>query len=299
MDTNNHQKKRKISLVLGSGGARGLTHIGVIRWLEENDFEINSISGCSIGALVGGIYANGKLAEFEKWVCAISKMDIVKFMDLSWQNNGLIKGDKIIQSLIDLVGNPNIEELPIKFTAVASDIDAEKEVWLSKGLLFDAIRASISIPLFFTPYQINGVDLIDGGVLNPLPVAPTFADGNELIIAVDLVAPIDKTLHQPKENETKTDSGFSQKIGQFITNISKSPVEKAFNLTSYEIATQCIDSMQSVITREKMASNPADYVVKIPRNISSILDFHLADELIKFGYEQAEKTLGHLKLDKN
>ena len=163
-------KKTSISLVLGSGGARGLAHIGVIHWLEEQGFEIASISGCSMGALIGGIYAAGKLDVFEHWVRDISKVDIFTLLDLSWQKNGLVKGDKIIATLTELVGDINIEDLPIKYTAVAADIANEKEVWLSSGSLFSAIRASISLPLFFTPFHYNGVDLIDGVSLIRYPL---------------------------------------------------------------------------------------------------------------------------------
>jgi NTE family protein len=140
--------KRTVSLVLGSGGTRGLAHIGVIHWLEEHDFKIESISGCSMGSLIGGVYAAGKLDEFEQWVCAITKIDMVSLLDLARSKNGLIKGDKIINSLVDLVGEQLIEDLPLRFTSVASDIVNEKEVWIQSGKLFDAIRASISLPLF-------------------------------------------------------------------------------------------------------------------------------------------------------
>jgi len=141
---------KTISLVLGSGGARGLAHIGVIREIEANGFQIAAISGCSIGAMIGGIYAAGKLDEFERWICAVNKMDIVTLLDLSWGRNGLVKGDKIINTLVDLVGDKTIEELSIPFTAVAADIENEKEIWINEGRLFDAIRASISLPMFFT-----------------------------------------------------------------------------------------------------------------------------------------------------
>ncbi len=144
---------KTVSLVLGSGGARGLAHIGVINWLEENDYKIESISGCSIGSLIGGIYATGKLNEFEQWVRALTKLDILALLDMSWSRSGLVRGDKIINSLVELVGEQTIEELPIAFTAVAADIENEKEIWMNSGSLFDAIRASISLPLFFTPYD--------------------------------------------------------------------------------------------------------------------------------------------------
>ncbi len=177
---------KTVSLVLGSGGARGLAHIGVIHWLEENNFKIESISGCSMGALIGGIYAAGKLDEFEQWVSAITRVDIFTLLDLSWEKNGLVKGDKIINTLVELVGEQLIEDLPISFTATAADIINEKEVWMKSGRLFDAIRASISLPLFFTPFNYKGVELIDGGVLNPVPIAPTFGDETEMTIAVNL-----------------------------------------------------------------------------------------------------------------
>ena len=139
---------KTVSLILGSGGARGLAHIGVIHWLEENNYTIKSISGSSIGALIGGVYAAGKLDEFEQWVCALTKLDILSLLDISWSSSGLVHGDKIINTLVDLVGNQIIEDLPIPFTAVATDISKEKEVWINSGSLFDAIRASISLPLF-------------------------------------------------------------------------------------------------------------------------------------------------------
>ena len=144
-----------VSLVLGSGGARGLAHIGVIHWLEDNGFKIESISGCSMGALIGGVYAAGKLDDFESWVRAITKVDIVTLLDLSWKKSGLVKGDKIINTLTELVGDVVIEDLPIAYTAVASDILNEKEVWMNSGKLFDAIRASISLPLFLLHLDIK------------------------------------------------------------------------------------------------------------------------------------------------
>ena len=134
------EQGKSISLVLGSGGARGLAHIGVIRELEASGFRIAAISGCSIGALVGGIYAAGELDAFEGWISAITKIDIVTLLDLSWGRDGLVKGDKVINTLVDLVGDKTIEELPIPFTAIATDIENEKEVWINSGSLFDAIE---------------------------------------------------------------------------------------------------------------------------------------------------------------
>src|SRR5271165_5426870 len=130
---------KTVSLVLGSGGARGLAQIGVIHWLEENDFKIKSIVGCSIGAVIGGIYAAGKLDVYEEWVRALTKMDIVTLLDLSWERSGLVRGEKLINTLVGLVGAKLIEDLPISFTAVATDLKRQREVWIRSGSLFDAM----------------------------------------------------------------------------------------------------------------------------------------------------------------
>ena len=187
-------KGKTVSLVLGSGGARGLAHIGIIRWLEEHDYQIKSVSGCSMGALVGGIYAAGKLDEFERWIRALTTLDILTFLDVTFRRGGFVKGEKIINTLKRLTGDQLIEDLPIPYTAVAVDIVREKEVWIDKGPLFDAIRASISLPFFFTPFQHHGITLIDGGVLNPVPIAPTFKDLTDLTIAVNLGGSPDRCL---------------------------------------------------------------------------------------------------------
>ena len=160
--------KKTVSLVLGSGGARGLAHIGVIHWLEERDYEIRSISGCSIGSLIGGVYACGKLDVFEEWIRPITTLDIVRLLDVSWGKQGLVEGERIMSALRDLIGDRLIEDLPMEYTAVAADIKREKEIWLKRGSLFDAIRASISLPLFFTPFELNGAKLLDGQ--HPVPL---------------------------------------------------------------------------------------------------------------------------------
>ena len=288
-------KKTSISLVLGSGGARGLAHIGVIHWLEEHGFEITSISGCSMGALIGGIYAAGKLDVFEHWVRDISKVDIFTLLDLSWQKNGLVKGDKIIATLTELVGDVSIEELPIKYTAVAADIANEKEVWLSSGSLFSAIRASISLPLFFTPFHYNGVDLIDGGVLNPVPIAPTFSDNTDFSIAVNLGGSI-KTENGTETQVSLIDEEPTSKLDSFLARFkSKAVLHNRNEWGAYDVVNQAFDAMQSTIARQKLAAYPADYFVEIARNACGTLEFHRADEMIKLGYDTAQASLASLK----
>ena len=284
---------KTVSLVLGSGGARGLAHIGIIKWLEENDYKIQSISGCSIGAVVGGIYAAGKLDEYEHWARAISDIDIIRLMDLSWSKSGILKGDKIINTLVELVGDQDIETLPIKYTAVAADIVNEKEVWINKGSLFNAIRASISLPLLITPHEHNGIKLIDGGVLNPVPIAPTFGDDTQLTIAVNLGGPIEK-LTEPKEPPPQPFSNlssFHDKINFFIKKLTSDDDKKKNNEDwgLYDVANQAFDAMQSTIARQKLAAYPPDYTIEIPRNSCGILEFDRADEMIDLGYRKAEE----------
>ncbi len=295
-------RKKAVSLVLGSGGARGLAHIGVIRYLEERDFDICSISGCSMGAVVGGIYAAGKLAEYEKWVCAIDRMDIVSLLDFSWTTSGLVKGEKIIDTLRDLVGERDIEDLPISFTAVATDIGDGREVWLRSGSLFQAMRASMSLPLLFTPANYNGRALIDGGVLNPVPMAPTFSDQSDLTIAVDLNGratakpePAPETASDSTPIDDDETSALRGRIGKFLDSLgermNRSDAEESDDLDARDVANQAFDAMQSAISRQQLAAYPPDRLITIPRSAASVLEFDRAKELIDMGYREAERQL--------
>jgi len=284
-------KKTTVSLVLGSGGARGLAHIGVIRWLEENNFEIKSISGCSIGSLIGGVYAAGKLDQLEKWMVALKKTDIASLLDFSWGSGGIFKGDKIINTLVGFLDDIQIENLSIPFTAVAADIVTEKEVWINSGSLFDAIRASVSLPLFFTPIKNGESILIDGGVLNPVPIAPTFNDDTDLTIAVNLggsrLKKNTETKNEPNDNTTT--SKFQYDIKSFINSIGAKDINsKMKNLKMYEVADKAFDTMQSTIARIKIASYPPDLEIEIARNACGTLEFDRSAEMIKLGYEKAQ-----------
>jgi len=279
---------KSVSLVLGSGGARGLAHIGIIRWLEEHNYHIASISGCSIGALVGGIYAAGKLDQFEEWITSIDSVDMALLLDISWQSSGIFKGDKIINTLIDLIGDIEIDDLAIPYTAVAADVAEEKEVWLNSGRLFDAIRASISLPLFFTPFTIDGVELIDGGVLNPVPIAPTFGDKTDLTLAVNLGGPMEEVVaHTPPVTR---DSKLHAKVASYIDKLHNSVKNSInFNIEGYDIANQAFDAMQSTIARQKLAAYPADVTIEIARNACGTLEFDKASDMISLGYQKAQQ----------
>jgi predicted acylesterase/phospholipase RssA len=169
--------------------ARGLAHIGIIEAIEQAGYEVRSIAGTSMGALVGGIYAAGRLDVYTRWVTALSRIDVIRLLDFAYDRRGLFKGEKIINLLKDLIGDHEITRLPISFTAVATDLKAQKEVWFNRGPLFDAIRASISVPTIFTPYEYQGMQLVDGALINPIPIAPTLHDKTDVTVAVNLPRP--------------------------------------------------------------------------------------------------------------
>ncbi len=293
------QKNKRVSLVLGSGGAKGLAHIGIIYALKAKGYEISSIAGSSIGAMVGGVYAAGKLEEFEQWVRAFTPSGVVSLMDLAWGRGGLVKGDRAIDTLKEIIGDRAIESLPIRFTAVASNISQAREVWLNKGSLFDAIRASVSLPLFLTPVQKGEDYLIDGGVLNPVPIAPVFSDDSDLIVAVNLNGDADEALKQQVDAETEalererqTDSSFNAAVDKFIKKLRNSDdAEEDKSLGAYDIASQAFDAMQGTIARQKLAAYPPDVLIELPRNVCGTMDFDRASPLIDLGYQKAMRAL--------
>ena len=295
-DSEEGSSARSISLVLGSGGARGLAHIGVIRWLEENNYKIDSLVGCSMGACVGGIHAIGKLDVYEEWVRAIRKRDIVSLLDITLRRGGLVKGDRLFNTLRELLGEYMIEDLPIKFTAVAVDINKSREVWISHGPIFDAIRASVSIPLLFTPAHLGGRRLIDGAVMNPIPIAPTVGDDTDMVVAVNVSGELTEGISQapkiPRPDNNST--GLQERIGQFLESLSAMRPEKDDEESITDVVYTAFDAMQSTIARQKIAAYPPDVLVDIPRNVANIMEFDRAEELIELGYAAAQKSLGNL-----
>jgi NTE family protein len=276
-----------VSLVLGSGGARGMAHIGIIKWLEENGYKIESISGCSMGALVGGFYAAGKLDNYTDWLRDIDTIGMLKLLDFKG-TGGLVSGETLMEKMKELVGDALIEELPVKFTAVASNVKEEKEVWITRGSLLEAIRASISIPLFFAPYAHNGRFLIDGGVLNPVPIAPTFQDNTDLTIAVNLGGSIKPNISLPM---SKKNGSTASKIREYLQNIAL-PDAVTLEDGMYQVASQSFEAMQGTIARMKLAAYPPDIVIEIPRNLCGTLEFDRADEVIEYGYNLCGEVFG-------
>ncbi len=282
------EHKQSISLVLGSGGARGYAHIGAIEELEKQGYKISSISGSSMGAMIGALYACGKLNEFKEWVLSLDILDVVKLVDLSLTGKGIIQGDKVFRVVEEMIGDILIEDLPITYTAVATDLIKQKEVWIQKGRLLDAVRASVAIPTILTPKEISGRHLIDGGILNPLPIAPTVSDITDITVAVSLNAKTSRKhiLDIPEtENEKKTKIEqlffeMKQKAQELFSDESENSFEE---MSMFDIMGRTIDIMQNSILECKMAGYSPDITIGIPNDACGFYEFNRAYEMIELG----------------
>ena len=325
-----------VSLVLGSGGARGYAHIGAIEELLAQGYDIRCIAGSSMGAVVGGVYAAGKLDEYRDWVMSLQRFDVLRMLDWTFRGGGLIKGDRIIDKLRELIGDVRIEDLPLSYTAVAVDILAQREVWFSRGSLFEAIRASIAIPAVFRPHHYQGRTLVDGGLLNPVPVTPTLRDLTDCTIAVDVNAagetrsdggmlhtaaqqPVtvdDVTGDTSLESEmpvttsvpgslpvttelaimapARTKRSYREAIANFFGGIKSNGKVKPPAHTDpglLEAFALSLDAVQETLTRFKLAAQPPDLVISIPRTACAFYEFHRATELVELGRERTRKAL--------
>lgn len=272
-----------------------MAHIGVIRCLQEQGYTIRYISGTSIGALVGGVYAAGKLDEYTKWVLELDRTDILRLLDWSFSHGALFKGNKIIDVLEKLIGNRNIEDLPIGFTAVATDLDGEREVWFNNGPLFDAIRASIAVPMVFEPVRHMGRLLVDGGLVNPIPIAPVLNMQSDLIFAVDLnaVAEGHVSVLNQTEKTSVVDNEYRIKIISFIEKFMPTgDIQEPDNLPGlFDLILRSMDVMQTTIARYKMAGYTPDLTVNIPRDACGFFEFYRAGDLIELGYQRTGEAL--------
>ncbi|MEO0617300.1 MAG: patatin-like phospholipase family protein [Pseudomonadota bacterium] len=301
--SDDHIGKPRISLALGSGGARGLAHIGVIRCLEAHGFDVGYIAGTSVGALVGGIFAAGRLDTYEPWARELTRRDMLRLLDFSFRRGAIIKGDKVIDAICELVGDANIEQLAVGFTAVATDMLDQSEVWLSRGSLFNAIRASTAIPTLISPLRINGRLLADGGLVNPIPIAPTLNHGGALIVAVDLNGPREGLARDVEptpepEPEQASDagrkSGYANAIAEFVDKLTpnrEATASKEDVPGFLQMSTQTIEIMQNAIARLKLAAYRPDMVISIPRDVCQFWEFDRAAEMIDIGYERAERAV--------
>lgn len=287
-------RRPTVALALGAGGAKGLAHIGAIEEIQAQGFEIVAIAGCSMGALIGGIYAMGKLDVYRDWVSALAKLDVLKLLDWTFSGGGFIKGERIMGTLLELIGDTCIEELPFAFTAVATDLEREREVWLTRGSLFDAIRASIAIPTVFRPYHLNGRVLVDGALLNPLPVTPLIRETADYLIAVSVDGRAEFT---PVETTELIDGaqGARHRIGEFFSRLMPHGEPRPREPGAFELLNQSMDLMQANLSRLRLAAYAPDLLIQMPRNASTAYEFYRARELIELGRQRARTAFATWK----
>ena len=293
-----NRRHKSVSLVLGSGGARGHAHIGVIRAIEEHGLEVSNIAGTSMGSVIGGIYAAGELDTYIEWARRLQKKDVVKLLDLSFSRVSIFKGERIFEVLKDLIGDCAIEDLDRGFTAVATAIEEQREVWLTEGSLFQAIRASTAVPGVFSPVEVAGRMLVDGGLVNPIPIAPTLRDTTDLTIAVNLNS-VAETYAPASNNPVRDDEeaeGYREKIQQFLNDIISSDDTADATPDGTDLLIKSVDVMQGAIARLKLAAYTPDRVIEIPRDACTFFEFDRASEMAELGYKQTCKVLGDLDI---
>jgi NTE family protein len=296
-DSTASARRLRIGLALGGGSARGWSHIGVIRELERAGIVPDLVCGTSIGALVGAAWAAGELDRFADWVLAMRVKDVVSFIDVGL-SGGFIKGDRLMEYVrLNFVDRP-IEELPMPFGAVATALHSGAEVWLRTGSTVDAVRASIALPALFTPMLREGVMLVDGGLVNPVPVSLARAMGAELVIAVDLSSDI---LGRHLRPEPRPDAPPSQ-VGEWIRKLqdnlgmhsTASPDEPKVP-SMLDVVASAVNIMQVRIARSRMAGDPPDVIVAPRLAHLGLLDFHRAKEAVEAGARATEASLVSLR----
>lgn len=306
---------KTVALALGSGGARGYAHIGVIDEVRERGWEIVGVAGTSMGAVIGGLYAANRLDEYRDWVTTLSRRDVLRLMDPTLGGAGMMRAEKVMGQVRLQTGDINIEDLAIPFTAVATDLISQREVWFTQGDLVDAMRASIAIPTVFTPVHRDGMVLADGGLLNPVPVAPLSNIRADATIAVNLGGP---AMYQgddapepggpsllPRLRLPSLPASLEPRLAALVPRFLRSghaddseadledaeAVEEARQaqvaMRTMDVVDRSLTVMQSAVRRYQLASFPPDVVIDIPADASGTLDFHRASELITLGKDKA------------
>ncbi|WNG86436.1 patatin-like phospholipase family protein [Mycobacterium sp. ITM-2016-00317] len=325
----------RVALVLGSGGARGYAHIGVIHALRARGHEVVGIAGSSMGALVGGLEAAGKLDEFAEWASALTQRAVLRLLDPSLASPGVLRAEKILDAVREILGDVLIEDLPVPFTSVATDLITGKSVWIQRGAVDGAIRASIAIPGLITPHVLDGRLLADGGILDPLPMAPVAAIHADVTIAVSVSGDDPEASRRHRESRPATTEWLNRMwrsssslldtraartlldtptgravLGRFVAGDDE-PLEEAAResvdgnsdghgpsipkLGSFEVMDRSIDIAQAALARHTLAAYPPDLLIELPRTVCRTLDFHRAAEVIEIGREFADAALQTLE----
>lgn len=299
--------KKKVHLVLGSGGARGLAHIAVIEELEREGFEIIEIIGCSMGAVIGGFYASGHLKEYKDWLFGLSKSDVFDLMDFTFTKQGFIKGEKIFNTLRKMTGDLKIEDFRIPFTAVATDIKNNKEVYFRKGDLYKALRATVSIPGVFIPVIEGNKLLVDGGVLNPMPINLVKKQEDAIIVAVNLNAPAEEPFKTSKKSprdlarkneiqkwiEKMLPDGLKEYAKKYEKEAEVKAEKEEFSLMGLMEAT--FSFTQDRLTELILQTSKPDVLISIPRNAAGTFEFYESKMIYTLGLERCKKALQQLQ----
>ncbi|MCB1189686.1 MAG: patatin-like phospholipase RssA [Leptospiraceae bacterium] len=301
------KKKRIVGLALGSGSARGWSHIGVIKALESYGIRPDIVCGTSVGALVGSFYAGGKLPDLEAWLLKLKWRDVISFLDMSL-GSGLIKGKKLFEYFEEQFSDTLIENLNLPFGAVATEIDTGMEIWIRTGSVLEAVRASISLPGVFTPVKRGDMWLIDGATVNPVPISLCRAMGAEIVIAVDLN--LDLMDRRNKEEQPTSEeipvleeTRTWEKAKKSITSkfwgkdLRKQLVkEKDEKPSLIEVVSKAISIMQVRITRSRMAGDPPEILISPRLGYLGMMEYHRAAECIEEGKKAVERAEIELKL---
>jgi NTE family protein len=282
-----------VALVLGAGGARGLAQIGVIEVLQQRGFRIAAVAGSSIGALIGGLFCAGKLQAYRDWLTPLARSDILRLLDPAFAAPALFRGERILAEMRRIAGSPRIEDLPIALTVVAVDLVRQREVWLRDGDLWDAVRGSMAIPGVFTPHVVRGRELVDGGILAPLPITATRLSGAHRLVAVDMHSwparpPGQLAAPTPAEVPDDMPSLFGRWLRRFGDHVDGAEA-RAMGFT--ELMARSLDTMQAQIARVQMALDPPEIVIRIPRDACQFYEFWRARELVELGRRCANETL--------
>ena len=280
--------KKKIALVLSGGGARGLAHIGAIETLESHGYEITSIAGCSMGALIGGMYAAGKLPEVKDWVLALDRRKVLSLVDFSLSLTHLVKGDRMMEALKEIVPDVNIEDLPIPYTAVATDWNSGKEVVFDHGSLYDAIRASISIPLFLNPVRREEMLLVDGGLVNSLPLNRVVRHSGDLLFGINVSTHDyqgELLMQQFVERKLLSKSMPAAVMNRIMKHF------EGININYVTLLMRTIAIMLEQNTRQQILISRPDLVVQVPMKRYGVFDFDKAAAILQIGKHKTSRAL--------
>jgi NTE family protein len=285
-------KKKDVALVLSSGGAKGFAHVGVIRVLERYGFKIHSVAGASMGSLVGGLYATGEMENFIDFMDKIDLREMLKFVDINLGPGGMIKGEKVIEQLKELIPDRNIEELNIPYCAIGTDIETGEEKVFDSGKLYDAIRASIAIPTVFTPHVVDGHHYVDGGVLNPIPVNRVRRKKRDIVVAVNVNAIDDPSDMPLPEEQKKEERKLPEALANFLKHAEKLiPGNRSDRIGFFNLTNKSLNLMIDKISDLTLEMDPPDILINIPTNAYGTFDFYKANEIIEFGEKAAEKEI--------